>query len=290
MTELEELNAKLAENKDGVFLSDTSFKTYLAHEAISQSELGIIADQTPFHYQYKKTHPRFNQTPDMLIGSATHKIFFEPEEFEDEFVCAPELNLRTKDGRAQMEEFKDHIKSTGRSVLTVEQMSTVREIGAALHAQEHIMKWVKGGVAEKSIFRHHNGQILKARPDYYIGNSNVIVDLKTCRDITYTGFMRSVIQYKYHFQAAYYTDAVASFVGEPPRFLNICVQKVRPYAAVIYELEPSFLMVGRAEYIRALATIKECTDNNSWPAYPPNPVPMGCPDWLWETFKKRVKG
>ena len=289
MTELEELNAKISADTEGVFLSDTSFKTYLAHDSISQSELGTVSELTPFHYKYKKAHPRFNQTPDMLIGSATHKIFFEPQDFDDEYICAPELNLRTKAGKAEMAEFKEANEESGKDILTADQMSTVREIGSALHEQEHVMKWVKDGVAERSIFRHHNGQVLKSRPDYYIPKSNVILDLKTCRDITYAGFLRSVIQYRYHFQAAYYTDSVAHFVGEPPRFLNICVEKKRPYAAVVYELEPSFLMVGRAEYIRALATIKECTDNDSWPSFPKDPVSMGCPDWLWESFKKRVK-
>ena len=289
MTELEEFTAKLAAEKDGLFLTDVSHETYIAHEAISQSELGTVTEMSPFHYKFKKDHPSYKQTPDMLIGSATHKIFFEPEEFDNEFICAPELNLRTKAGRAEMEEFKEETKSSGKSVLTAEQMATVREIGAALHKQEHVMKWIKGGVAEKSIFRYHNGQILKTRPDYYIKKSNVIIDLKTCRDITYAGFMRSVLQYRYHVQAAAYTDSVAHFVGEAPRFLNLCVEKKPPYAAVIYELEPSFLMVGRAEYIRALATIKECKDNNVWPSFPVNPVPMGCPEWLWESFKKRVR-
>ena len=215
--------------------------------------------------------------------------FFEPDDFDDEFVCAPELNLRTKIGKQEMAEFQHATKESGKQVLTFEQMATVRQIGAALQKQEHVMKWVKNGVAEKSIFRHYQGQILKSRPDYYKEKSNVILDLKTCRDITYNGFMRSVIQYRYHVQAAFYTDSVAHFVGEAPRFLNICVEKKPPYAAVIYELEPSFLMVGRAEYIRALATIKECKDNNVWPSFPTDPVSLGCPDWLWETFKKRVR-
>ena len=168
-------------------------------------------------------------------------------------------------------------------------MAKVRAIGKSLHGQKNIMKWVQNGVAERSIFRHHNGQILKARPDYYIESSNVVLDLKTCRDITVSGFMRSVIQYRYHIQAAYYVDAVSHFVGESPRFLNICVEKTPPYQAVIYDLQPSFLMVGRAEYIRALARVKECHDNGVWPSFSENPVSMECPDWLWESFKKRVK-
>ena len=289
MTPLEELDEKLAADPEGLFLVDVPHQTYIAHNSISQSELGTVTEMSPYHYKFKKTGPAWKQTPDMLIGSATHKIFFEPEEFDNEFICAPELNLRTKAGRAEMEEFKEATKSSGKSVLTAEQMATVREIGLALHSQEHVMKWIDGGVAEKSIFRLHNGQVLKTRPDYYIRKSNVIIDLKTCRDITYAGFMRSVIQYRYHVQAAYYTDSVGHFVGEAPRFLNLCVEKKRPYAAVIYELEPSFLMVGRAEYIRALAIIKECKDNNVWPSFSTKPVSMGCPDWLWETFKNRVR-
>ena len=97
------------------------------------------------------------------------------------------------------------------------------------------------------------------------------------------------MNYGYHVQSAYYKDAVAHFVGEPPRFLNICVEKTPPYHAVIYELEPSFVMVGRAEYVRALAKVKECQDNDVWPGLSLDPVKMECPEWMWESFKKRVR-
>jgi len=289
MSELAKLNADVNADPDGLFLTDVSHRTYLAHEAISQSELKLVGDMSPYHYNYKKLHPSHKQTPDMLIGSATHKIFFEPDDFDDDYIAAPDVNLRTKAGKQEMLEFTEEAKAQAKDVLTIDQMAKVREIGASLHAQKNIMRWVRDGVAERSIFRHANGQILKARPDYYIRDSNVILDLKTCRDITFAGFMRSVVTYNYHVQAAYYTDAVSQFVGEPPRFLNICVEKVPPYQAVIYDLQSSFLMVGRAEYIRALAKIKDCTDNDNWPSFPEKPVAMECPDWMWESFKKRVR-
>lgn len=289
MSELSELNAKISDNEEGLFLADISHATYIAHEAISRSELATINEMSPYHYKFKKTSAYKKQTADMLIGSAIHKIFFERSTFKEDYLVAPELNLRKKADKSLLAEIVIEANSNGQEVLSKEQMAKVQAVGDALHAQPAIMKWVKDGVTERSIFRHHNGQILKSRPDYYIPSSNVILDLKSCRDITFTGFLRSVISYDYHVQDAYYTDSVAHFTGEPPRFLFICVEKVPPYQAVIYEMQSSFKMVGRAQYVRALAKIKECEDNDNWPGFSAQPVPMDCPEWLWEGFKKRVR-
>ena len=270
------------------FLQEMTHSDYLSNPAISQSELSYLSSTTPYHYHYKKTNPKNTQTPDMLIGSAVHKFFFERDDFSGEYVTAPDLNLRTKAGREEMAEFKLSIEKSGKTVLTCEQMKKVTDMGGALFSQEHVTDLVRNGVFERAVFRPWDDLTLKCKPDYYIEETNTIIDLKTCRDITHRGFIKSVIDYKYYLQASYYSDAVSHHVGEKPRFIFVCVEKTAPYRAAIYELDASFLMVGRAEYMAALDTIESCSASNEWPSYGCEPIDLSCPDWLWEKHKKRI--
>ena len=263
--------------------------TYIAHDSISRSELSTLNSKTPYHYMFSKAHGNFKQTPDLLVGSAVHKIFLERETFDEDFAVAPNLNLRTKAGKEEFAIFSEEAKGKGQEVLTVDQMAKVKAIGDALHSQKRVTNLVKGGVAERSIFRPLNGLMLKSRPDYYIESSNTILDLKTTRDATTSEFLRSIIKYQYYRQDAYYSDSVAHFTGEIPRFIFIAVEKEPPYQANLIELEPSFKMVGRAEYLKALSRIKECQDNDYWPSFSEEPVKLDCPEWLWERFKSGVQ-
>lgn len=67
------------------------------------------------HFQYRKNHP-LEQTTALLVGSAVHKMVLEPETFDSEFVIAPDINRRTKNGK---EEYADFLKSAaGKSIIT----------------------------------------------------------------------------------------------------------------------------------------------------------------------------
>jgi len=287
--ELVELNKQLAENGE-LFLADISMETYLAHDSVSRSQISLLDKMTPKHFKFSRDNPSVRkQTPDMLIGSAVHKYFFERDEFRQCYLTAPELNLRKKADREEMEIFKADAARIGQEVLTKEQMAKVEAVGDALHANKAVSSLVSGGVTERSIFRPYNKFTLKTRPDYYKEECNTIIDLKTCKDVSPKGFLRSVIDYQYYVQDAYYVDAVAHFREAKPRFLIVAVEKEPPYESAIYELENSFQMVGRATYIRALALIQECMDKDQWPGYPDTAIDLRCPDWLWEGFKKQVR-
>ena len=76
---------------------------YRAHPAISRSDLFKLT-KSPQHFRYEMDHPS-PKTPSLIFGAALHKWVLEPDDFESEFVIAPNVNRRTKEGRAYWEMF-----------------------------------------------------------------------------------------------------------------------------------------------------------------------------------------
>ena len=78
-------------------------KEYRQHPAISRSELWHIRE-SPQKFKYYKENPP-EPTPSLLFGQVFHKMLLEPVTFDDEFVVAPEVNRRTKDGKQMLEAY-----------------------------------------------------------------------------------------------------------------------------------------------------------------------------------------
>ena len=72
-------------------------KEYRQHPAISRSELWRIRE-SPQKFKYFREHPP-EPTPALLFGQVFHKMLLEPDTFGEEFVVAPEVNRRTKEGK-----------------------------------------------------------------------------------------------------------------------------------------------------------------------------------------------
>lgn len=70
---------------------------YHAAEGVSKSDLDLV-HISPAHYKARKGNTA--QTPAMLIGSALHKLVLEQESFDKEFAVLPEIDRRTKEGKA----------------------------------------------------------------------------------------------------------------------------------------------------------------------------------------------
>jgi exodeoxyribonuclease VIII len=107
----------------------------------------------------------------------------------------------------------------------------------------------------------------------------VVVDLKTTKSASKRGFAKSVAEYRYHVQAAIYTDLLEANGLFVPEFIFIAVEKTYPYAVGIYKLDQDALDLGRSLYQRDLALYKHCVEMDDWPAYPEEVVTLSLPAW-----------
>jgi exodeoxyribonuclease VIII len=134
------------------------------------------------------------------------------------------------------------------------------------------------GVAESSIFAELLGVNVKCRPDWIHDNS-VLVDLKTTENAGPNAFAKSVANFRYHVQAAFYTDICRESGIDVKAFVFIAVEKNPPFAVSVYELDSDSIEVGRTLYQRNLETYRRCRETDHWPAYSTAIETLTLPRW-----------
>lgn len=157
-----------------------------------------------------------------------------------------------------------------RKVLDLETWDQVHAMRDAIMLHPAASALLKSdGVAEASAYwtDEATGELCRFRPDFWRADG-VIADLKTTDDASPEGFAKSVYNWRYHVQAAYYTDGAQVVTQQQPKaFLFIAVEKKPPYAVGVYVLDNTSVEIGRAEYKADLARYAECKRTGQWAGY-----------------------
>lgn len=220
-------------------------------------------------------------TAAMHFGSAVHAAILQPKEYNSlVWVVPPTINRRTNDGRAEYAELEASNK--GKAVITEDQHNQIADIQESINdhsTARDIMTQISN--AEVSAFAIGPHDVpMKSKFDGLIMHRDVAVDLKTTEDAS-DKFARSVISFGYHIQAAFYSDVYQAVTGRPlKKFIFVCVEKRPPYSVGVYELDDTFIELGRAKYQAAAERFRYCTDNNYWPDYNEGCLTtLTCPAW-----------
>lgn len=256
---------------------DLTNAEYHASPAISKSGLDLIR-KTPALYHWRQANPT-EQTPAMRLGSLTHTAVLEPHYFDQETIARPEgIDRRTSAGKAAWAAFE--IEADGKEIVTVEEMSKLALIQQAVHNHPAAAKALAGRpTIEQSIFWDADGIACRCRPDA-VTEKGVIVDLKTTSDASPEGFAKSIAQYRYHVQAAFYSDGYRAAFGEAPRgFVFIAVETEPPYLVAVYVASEAMTQRGRVDYQTDLDTFRRCQESGIWPGYSDAPLTIDLPKW-----------
>lgn len=279
------MNAKAQIPESGIIIG-LSNADYHSMSSVSSSMLKTIL-RSPAHYKaaYLSGAPRKEPSASMVLGSLTHTLFLEPEQYGNEYIIAPDCDRRTKEGKAVYSAFQD--AADGLTIITADQLQTAQDMANALCG--HIIhEAMTGGHAEASIFwtDDQTGLACRIRPDYHIAPSDVwptglIIDVKTTDDARPDAFARTCITYGYDLSAAMYCAGFMRHYGttEPPLFLLLVVERDAPNAVACYECSPEMLAKGEEKYRRAMALLDECQEKNEWPGYDSGIQLLNMPKW-----------
>lgn len=257
--------------RTGVF--DMPMEDYQAAHGISQSRLKLLA-RTPAHLQYATQHPK-PSTPDQIFGTVAGIAIFEPEKLESCCHVKP-ANYQNAKGEwkkwnGNAKECKDWLGAReDRPILSQEAFTNVLGVRDAVFAHPGAALALREGKAEQSFFSEdpETGLQLKARLDWTSGNT--IVDLKTTGDASNAGFAKTIANFSYHLQAAFYLDIAALLGFQMDHFVFIVAEKEPPYCVAVWELDPVDVEIGRGAYRRLLSRYLECVTKDQFPAYSPN--------------------
>lgn len=279
------MNAK-ARIPDAGLVLGLSNADYHALPSVSSSMLKTIL-RSPAHYRaaYLEDAPRKEPSASMILGSLTHTMFLEPEQYGSEYIVAPDCDRRTKEGKAVYSAFQD--AADGLTIITAEQLQTAQAMANALCG--HIIhEAMTGGHAEASIFwtDDNTGLACRIRPDYHIPPcdtwpSGLIIDVKTTDDARPEAFARTCVNFGYDLSAAMYCDGFQQHYGttEPPLFLLLVVERDAPHAVACYECSPEMLDKGNEKYRKAMQLLADSTASGEWPAYDEGIQLLNLPKW-----------
>lgn len=251
-------------------------EAYHAGPGVSKSGLWELHTKSPFHFQFA---PR-EEKNFFDLGEAGHIAVLEPETLEARVYRGPDDRRGNK-----WTDAVEYCRIEGKVCLTSKDYDKALMIRDTLHADATIHSLVTGSAAQIEASGYwidpETGLLCRCRPDLYRPDLGLILDLKTTTNAHPTKFARSVIDYGYHAQEAFYTDGWRA-LGQPvDGFAFIVVEKTDPFAFAIYELPPSIVEEGRARIRQALETYAECKRTDTWPGYGSGVQELSFPRWAY---------
>jgi exodeoxyribonuclease VIII len=225
---------------------------YFSVDAISNSDFRLLKESV-LHYENKDLFPFSN--PSVELGRAVHKLVLEPETFNKDFVIEEfegcDLN---KNSNAYRDAKKAWLSCVGdRAIISSDTFEKVKLMARNVKAIAGGL--LQGGVAEHAFFAEFYGVKVKCKADYYNQNLGLVLDLKTTASIS--DFKRSILEYGYGTQSAFYMDVISKAGYKAERFVFILVESVAPYMVSVQEMNIESIEEGRAIYGEYLDTWKK---------------------------------
>jgi hypothetical protein len=142
------------------------------------------------------------------------------------------------------------------------------------------------GKPEQSLFAvdKWHGVMRRARldwlPDVHDGRL-IIPDYKTSISAEPRSIAKSVANYGYHQQAAWYLDLARDLelADDAAAFVLVFQEKTAPYLITVVQPDAEALRVGRERNERALAIYAECAAADIWPGYSDDVEVVSLPTW-----------
>ena len=211
----------------------------------------------------------------MEIGTAIHTAILEPELFASEYMLLPDVT----DRRASA--YKEAVKHYGS-----ERVLVSSEIGSVVGMQQAVSlnaDWQavrsQAGYTELSFFGIHRptGTPVKCRFDF-LTESGHAVDLKKTQDVRVDALQRSVLNYNYHHQQAFYNMVFESVTkSQLQSFRFLFVEQEQPHSNVMVSLCEETMSLAYTDLSVAMEAFEAC-DNQSDGIYQPETI-IGLPEW-----------
>ena len=229
----------------------TDLNYYDDHMYMTNSTLKMFTDKCPRAFQYVLNNP-IKVTAPMKFGSAFHMLILEDKEFSRHYAIEPDgIDKRTTVGKVALERFDQTLK--GREPISYKDYSLMQSMNTHLKANKHYSLLENCNQFEKIyLWKNEVHDILcKGKLDAVNTRDKYIVDLKTTRDASPEVFKETVVNQKYHMQAAFYCDAL----GYKDYYIY-AIEKSKPHCICVYKMSKDMLKEGRLMYTQAIIDYK----------------------------------
>jgi acetolactate synthase regulatory subunit len=257
---------------------------YRNHPAISRSQLTDL-HRSPLHYWAKHVDPdritAEKSSPALRFGTAVHMAVLEPALFMQTYAEGPMAARSTK-------AWKEAVAASNYTLLPPDEyrsiQAIVKSLGAHTSASNALFR--SQGINEATfITKDRTGLAIKCRADR-VTESGWVIDLKTTQDASTIAFMKSVYNFQYHIQAAFYLRCIEQATGVKPKgFVIIAVEKEPPFACQAFHCDGEMIAEGEKEVdalLNQLKILSETYGKEPWPSYSEEVTLLSLPEWAFK--------
>lgn len=235
---------------------------------ISNSMLKVFGDsRRKFEGQFvSKTVPQ-PSSKSMDVGTVAHACILEPHIIDDVCVEIPHDVLSASGARSGNSWKAFRAEHDSKILLTAEELRHIRGMFRSVYEHPVAKRLLLAeGECETSLYWecHDTGLKRRCRIDKLLPGWGFI-DLKTTHNAREFAFKKTLDEYKYHQQAAFYSHGyINEFGGELPNHVFIAVEPAPPYIVRTYTLIESALNEGEALTLRLLRELATCLESGDW--------------------------
>jgi hypothetical protein len=214
----------------------------------------------------------------MQFGTVVHAMVLEPHTVQDVVRVLP-ADAPAKRSAAD-KAWHEAFAAGGHIIMAAEDYARAAAARAALLAHP-AARLLDGALREVSMFwKSTYGAPCKARADILAADYSFVLDVKTTRDASPDEFKRSMWNFRYDIQAAWYMDAVQQVVGvRPHSFVIAAVEVEPPHGVMFYRIEDSALEIARRDINHALYEYVLARESGVWRGYDTDIVSLSLPKW-----------
>ncbi len=244
---------------------------------VSSSQLKYLLAESPAYFHDAIFSPVVKKTTDaMLLSSLVHHAVLEGEDFIRRYVVQPDFtDLHGLVLHKNSNLYKDKLKAwkletRGKVVVTQQQLQVLEGTYESIFNHADAAGILRGSLFERSGFYVDPATHVRCRIRYdsYDQGSRLLADLKAVRSCKKGKFSLAIRDYRWDLSMAMYAAGIEAIDGAPPdEQVFIAVEKTRPYHCAVYPLGAKSRAIGRSDYQKALAMLKSCATDNSWPPY-----------------------
>lgn len=254
--------------------------TYHAHDALSASGAKrLLPPSCPAIFKWERDNGRPEKRA-FDFGHAAHSLVLG---VGADIVTVDAENWRTKAAR----EAQESAYAEGKTPLLIAEYARVQDMAAALleHSIASALLDPSRGTPEQSLFwdDERHGMQRRARLDWLPHATDgrmILADYKSTVCAEPRRVAKSMADFRYHQQAAWYVDGVKALgLAEDVAFVFVFQEKTAPYLVTVVEPDVEALRIGRLLNDRALEVFAECIATDTWPGYTSDVELISLPKW-----------
>lgn len=248
---------------------------YHGDGAFSYSQAKTLLDN-PARYKWEREHGR----PDKRAFDYGHAAHAKVLGTGLEVAVIDAADWRTKAAK----DAADAARAEGKAPILRHEADRIDAMALAIEAHPDASRILAcPGDAEASLWwtDERTGIECRGRVDYLARTAAglVNVDYKTTADASPAGFAKLAARFRYHLQAAAYSDGLLHATGDGAPCVLIAQEKEPPYLVAAYRFSDWDLDKGLDLWRDALDLLAKCRADDHWPGYPDSITELALPSW-----------